>query len=94
MENWKRAVVGGAACASAIFFLTGKRAAGVIFAGVGLATLAAEYPEKFAEIRDRIPDYVDRGTHFLDVVSRVGERIADGERRGANWYEALMRGRV
>ena len=93
MENWKRAVVGGAACASAIFFLTGKRAAGVVFAGVGLATLAAEYPEKFAEIRDRIPDYVDRGTHFLDVVSRVGERIAEaGERKGSNWYEALLRG--
>jgi len=93
METWKRAVVAGAAGTSAICFLTGKRAAGIIFAGVSLATLAAEYPEKFAEIRDRLPDYVDRGSHFLDVVTRAGERIAETtERRGVNWFEALLRG--
>jgi hypothetical protein len=93
MENWKRALVAGSAGASAIFFLTGKRAAGILFAGVSLATLAAEYPDKFAEIREKLPDYVERGTNFLDVVSRVGERLAEvAERRSTDWYESLLRG--
>jgi hypothetical protein len=60
---------------------------------VALATLASEYPEKFAEIRRKMPDYVERGTTFLEVVSRVGERLADlGERRSSAWYEALLNG--
>jgi hypothetical protein len=93
MENWKRAVVAGAAGASVMFFLNRKRAAGLLFAGVSLATLASEYPEKFAEIRERLPEYVERGTNFLDVVSRVGERLAEAtERRSTDWLEALLRG--
>jgi len=58
-----------------------------------LATLASEYPDQFAEFRENLPDYVERGTHFLDVVSRVGERLAEAaENRGSAWYEALLRG--
>jgi hypothetical protein len=58
---------------------------------VALATLASEYPDKFAEIRAKLPDYAERGSTFLEVVSRVGERLADvAERRGSAWYEALM----
>jgi hypothetical protein len=92
MENWKRAVVAGAASASVMFFLNRKPTAGIIFAGVSLATLASEYPDKFAEIRERMPDYVERGTNFLDVVSRVGERLAEAtERRSTDWFEALLR---
>jgi hypothetical protein len=92
MENWKRAVVAGAAGASVMFFLNRRSTAGIIFAGVSLATLASEYPDKFAEIRERMPDYVERGTNFLDVVSRVGERLADAtERRSTDWLEALLR---
>jgi hypothetical protein len=92
MENWKRAVVAGATGASVIFFLNRRPTAGLIFAGVSLATLASEYPEKFAEIRERMPEYVERGTNFLDVVSRVGERLAEAtERRSTDWLEALLR---
>ena len=93
MEDWKRAVLAGSAGLSVIFLLKGNRTGGVIFGGVALATLASEYPEKFAEIRRRMPDYVERGTTFLEVVSRVGERLADlGERRSSAWYEALLNG--
>ena len=55
MENWKRALVFGAAGASVIMLLQGKKTAGMILAGVSLAGLASEYPEKFEEIRERIP---------------------------------------
>jgi hypothetical protein len=93
MENWKRALLAGSAGASAIMFLKGKRAAGIVLAGVGLATLASEYPEKFAAFRESLPGYVERGTSFLDVVSRAGERLAEvAERRGSTWFESLLKG--
>ena len=44
MENWKRAVIAGSAGAATILLLKGKRPAGVLVAGVGLAVLASEYP--------------------------------------------------
>jgi len=90
MENWKRAVIAGSAAVSAIMFLKGKRAAGVLLAGVGLAALASEYPEKFAQLRKNLPDYVDRGTAFLEMASRAGERLAEAARdRSSAWYESL-----
>jgi hypothetical protein len=93
MEGWKRAVLAGSAGLSVVFLLKGNRTGGIIFGGVALATLASEYPEKFAEIRRKMPDYVDRGTAFLEVVSRVGERLAAlEERRRSTWYEALLSG--
>ena len=93
MENWKRAVLASSVGLSAIFLLKGNRTGGLICGGVAVATLASEYPEKFREIRSKLPDYVERGTTFLEVVSRVGERLADlAESRGAGWYEALLRG--
>ena len=93
MENWKKALLAGSAGASALLFLRGKPAAGLVLAGVSLAALASEYPEKFAEFRDNLPDYIDRGNSFLNVVSRAGERLAEAaDRRGSGWYEALLRG--
>jgi hypothetical protein len=92
VENWKRALLAGSAGAAVIMFLKRKPAAGVILAGVGLATLASEYPEKFAEFRQKLPEYVERGNKFLEVVSRAGERLAEAaESRGSAWYEALLR---
>ena len=92
MDNWKRAVVAGSAGVGIIFLLRGSRTGAMICGGVALAALASEYPEKFAEIRSKMPDYVERGAAFLDVATRVGERIAEvAERRGAAGYESLLR---
>ena len=90
MPYWKRALLAGSAAASTILFLKKKRAAGILLAGVGLATLASEYPEKFARIREDLPEYIERGTKFLDLVSRLGERLsAATQRRSSEWYESL-----
>jgi hypothetical protein len=92
MENWKRGLLAGAAGLSVIFLLKRNRTGALLFGGVTLATLASEYPEKFAEIRSNLPDYVERGAAFLDTVTRAGERLAEvAGSRGAAWYESLLR---
>jgi hypothetical protein len=91
MENWKVALVGGAAGVGTVMFLKGKWTAGIILAGVGLATLASEYPEKFADVRQRLPHFIERGNNFLEVASRVGDRLAEAaENRSKTWYESLL----
>jgi hypothetical protein len=45
--------------------------------------LASEYPDKLEEIKDRLPEYADRGVRMLDGIARAGERISDLlEKRG------------
>ena len=93
MEDWKKGVIAGSGALSTIFLLKGNRVGGFIFGGVALATLASEYPEKFAEIRRKLPDYIERGTTLLQVASQIGERLADmAESRRSSWYEALLSG--
>ena len=90
MDHWKQVLVAGAFGASAVLFMKGRRPAGVIAAGIGLATLASEYPEYFEKLRRELPNYVDRGTQFLDLVSRFGDRLADAvESRGESLFEGL-----
>jgi hypothetical protein len=83
MESWKMAVVVGALGTGAVLLLSGKKTAGIVFAGVGAAVLASEYPDKIEELKDRLPEYAERGVRILDGVSRAGERLADlVEKRG------------
>ncbi len=92
MESWKRGLLAGAAGLGVISLLKGSRTGALIFGGVALAALASEYPEEFRKIRSKLPDYVERGSAFLDVVSRAGERLAEvAESRGTAWYESLLR---
>jgi hypothetical protein len=91
MENWKVALIGSSAGVGTVLFLKKKWTAGIILAGVGLATLASEYPEKFEEVRRRLPDYIERGNNFLEVASRVGDRLAEAAEKGSqSWYESLL----
>jgi hypothetical protein len=93
MENWKRALIASSVGVSVFMFLKRKPSAGIIVAGVGLATLASEYPEKFSGLRERLPDYLEQGRAFVGVVSRVGERLAEVAENGSSrWYETLLRG--
>jgi hypothetical protein len=91
MENWKRVLLAGAAGASVVMFLKRKNTAGLILGGVALTTLASEYPEKFAEFRENLPDYIERGTAYLDVVARASERLTELSRSNrTDWLEALL----
>lgn len=92
MESWKIAVVAASVATGIILLAKGKRTAGLVVAGVGAATLAAEYPNEFAEIRENARDYMTRGLTFLDVASRVGQRISEVSEGGLGerWYESLL----
>ena len=91
MENWKVALIGGSAGVGTVLFLKKKWTAGIILSGIGLAALASEYPEKFEEVRRRLPDFIERGNSFLEVASRVGGRLGEAaESSSQTWYESLL----
>jgi hypothetical protein len=91
MENWKRALVAGSAAAGVLLFMKRQKTAGMLCTGISLATLASEYPEKFAEVRENLRDYIEQGEKFMEIAARVGERIAEAaEGRTASWYESLL----
>jgi hypothetical protein len=77
MNGWKKALVAGSITAATVFFLKKRYPAGVLATGIGLAVLAAEYPEKFDRVRRALPDYFDRGLRVMDMAGRAGQRISD-----------------
>ncbi|HVI06569.1 MAG TPA: hypothetical protein VM711_10810 [Sphingomicrobium sp.] len=92
MENWKRAVLAGSTGLAVILLLKRKHAAGLISAGVAVATLASEYPHEFSRLRSRLPYYMERASNFVEITTRLGERLADVTGTGrSSWYEALLR---
>jgi len=84
MDAWKKAVVAGSVTAATVLFMKKRYPAGVLATGVALAVLAAEYPEKFEQVRRSLPDYFDRGMRVMEMAGRAGQRISD---RGFDWGE-------
>jgi hypothetical protein len=82
MNNWKRALIFGSLGAGAFLFATGRRPIGLAVAGVGVATLAAEYPEKFEQLWEQAPEYLSRGNQIVTAVSRMLERYAEHQAAG------------
>jgi hypothetical protein len=89
MNTWKRALIFGSLGAGAVLLLTGKRPAAVAAATVGLAVLAAEYPEKFEAVWENAPEYVTRGVQIFQTLTQIAERFADqaAERGSAAFHE-------
>jgi hypothetical protein len=82
--DWKKILMYGSFAAGAILFVTGRRPVGLAVAGIGVATLASEHPEKFEEIWQHMPEYIEKGSKFVDMAAsfleRIGERQAGGVR--------------
>jgi hypothetical protein len=90
MTTWKRALVFGSLGAGALLFFTGRRPAGIAAATVGLAVLAAEYPDKFETVWENAPDYVTRGVQIFQTLSQIAERFAEqAAERGAETYREI-----
>jgi hypothetical protein len=81
MDGWKRAAVWGSVIAGGVLLATGRKTAGLVLAGAGLAALAAEYPETFEEVWQRGPGYVKHGTRIMSMLGVLGDYLADRGRR-------------
>ena len=90
MDNWKRAAIAAAAGTAMVLLLKGRRPAAVLVGGVGLAVLASEYPDKFAQIRQELPSYVRQGTRLLESAMKIGNKITElAEKRAMQAFEEL-----
>jgi hypothetical protein len=89
MESWKKAVIAGAAGAALVLFVKRRNTAGVLAGGVALAVLAAEYPEKFEQVREGMPEYFDRGMRVMEMAAKAGKRITEAAGKSASeaWDE-------
>jgi hypothetical protein len=87
MQNWKKALVGGAVGAGAILALSGRRKLGIASIASGLALLASEYPERFEAAWENAPEYVNRASRIFAALSNLSERFAeDVERRSVDAF--------
>jgi hypothetical protein len=80
-QNWMKALMIGSFSAAAILLLTGRRPAGFALAGIGLATVAAEHPEKFEQFWNSAPEYLEKGTRLVNGVGDFVEKIAQQSSR-------------
>jgi hypothetical protein len=90
MTTWKKALVFGSLGAGAVLLLTGKRPAAVATATVGLAVLAAEYPETFEGVWEHAPEYVTRGVQIFQTLTQIAERFAEqAAQHGSDAYHEI-----
>jgi hypothetical protein len=90
MENWKQAVIIGAAGTAAVLAIKGKGPAAFMVGSVALAVLASEYPDEFARIRREMPAYLNKGTRYMDIAMKIGSKIEEfSENRAARAFEEL-----
>lgn len=82
--DWKKALIFGSVAAGAVLFFKGRRPAGVALAGIGVATLASEHPEKLKDLWRRLPEYVDRSGKLVDTAANILEKLAEHRRSYRN----------
>ena len=80
--DWKKVLIYGSFAAGAVLFFTGRRPAGLAVAGVGLATLATEHPEKFQELWRRMPEYIEKSSKVVDMATTFLERLSSQQGGG------------
>ncbi|MGC2695873.1 MAG: hypothetical protein WA738_08780 [Candidatus Angelobacter sp.] len=90
MMDWKKTLMYGSFAAGAVLFFTGRRPAGLAVAGIGVATFAAEHPEKFEEIWHHMPEYIEKGSKFVDMASNFLERLS--EQKGGGYRNMPVAG--
>lgn len=83
MDSWKKAVMAASIGAATVLFLKKRYAGGVLASGVALAVLAAEYPEKFEQVRESLPNYFDRGMQVMEMAAKAGKRITEAAGQSA-----------
>jgi hypothetical protein len=90
--DWKKALMYGSFAAGAALFLSGRKPAGLAAAGIGLATLASRHPEKFEELWRRMPEYLDKGSQFVDMAADFLEQMGEQAEQAAQSGLRIARG--
>jgi hypothetical protein len=75
MTGWKQATVAGSLGLGLVMFLAGRRPAGMVLAGLGLAVLASEYRDPLQDFFEQAPEYIERGTRIVDALSRLADHL-------------------
>src|SRR5579872_280385 len=75
--DWKKIVMFASFGFAAFMFIKGKRTAGFAAAGVGLAALASEHPEKMKELWERAPEYLEKGHRLVNTAQSLIDRVAE-----------------
>jgi hypothetical protein len=76
-QNWKKMLMYGSFGAAAILLATGKRPAALAAAGIGVAFFAAEHPERFEQVWNRAPEYLDKGQRVVSQLGGLVDRITE-----------------
>lgn len=84
MTGWKQAAVAGSLGVGLAMFLLGRRPAGMLLSGVGLAVLASEYREPLQDFFEQAPEYIERGTRIVDALTCLADRL----RQAREWEGA------
>jgi len=80
MASWKRALIFSSMGVGVALFVSGRRAAGVALAGVGVGGLVYENRETLAKLADDMPQFLEKGTQLLTTVAVVGQRLMEARR--------------
>jgi hypothetical protein len=87
MQNWKKALIVGSLGVGAAAAITGRRPVGLALMAGGLALLASEYPERFENVWENAPEYLNKGMQIFAALNRMSERLAEESgRRGMAGY--------
>jgi len=76
-DNWKKMLMFGAFAGAAYLLISGRRPAGFALAGIGMAVLAAEHPQRFEEIWNRAPEYLEKGQRMIQGVGRIIDQVSE-----------------
>jgi hypothetical protein len=90
MQNWKKALIFGSLGAGAILILAGRRGVGLGLAAAGLTVLASEYPEKFEDVWENAPEYLQKGMQIFGTLQKLTENFAqEAERRSVSAFRDM-----
>jgi len=91
--DWKKVFIYGSFAAGAVLFIAGRKPAGLTVAGVGLAALASQHPEKLKELWRRMPEYLEKSGKFVDMAAALLEKLSEQQSRGYRNIPAAGGGR-
>lgn len=80
MQTWKRAVIFSSLGAGVALFVSGRRAAGLALAGVGIGGLAYENRESLAKLAADMPQFLEKGTQVVQTIAGVSQRLMEARR--------------